>query len=304
MENNFSYNGIISTVKEECRRMTEEINKRYPNIEFLVVEENNTDGITADDIAEFYNYNWTGDKDYMHIPNVTQAQENMKRHVTIIAKDTNETGRDSILAVSTVKHNNNNENEIDPCYPKEGPYFELTGVLANIHNKENNLFGLGRIIYQIGVAATRNYNKKYLDGGDTIVVIDCTNKPSYSSLCRAANNEQCTSGIIGFYTVYDKSKRKMVEAPTLVCKVFSDNNDVLFDAEKKHSMYERYNANRKFASSKTSKKLSRILKETIWKNKKSIPFNQDGIITTYFEIDNPIIDYQIEDVGMANKRKR
>lgn len=309
MEEEFNYQNMISQAKEECAKMTVMIHEKYPNVEFEVLEEDSLDNFTISDIAEFYNINWLGDRDYMHIPDAKQISENLRKHIVIVAKEKGKTGKNAILAISTVKHHTNTQENIDPCYPKEGPYFELTGVLANNENRNRKLLGFGRMIYQIGIASTKQYNEKWSGGGPAIAVIDCTNAPSFNALRKAAIEEQSKSGIIGFYTVYDRLKRKMAEAPTFVCKIFNEDDSIgdsiIYDENYKLSMYDRYNAKSQYASSNTSKKLAKILKETIWKKgTKNITDDADGIVTTYFEVEKPIINFEITNVGKANKRKR
>lgn len=133
-------------------------------------------------IADFYNSNWLGNKDFMHIPNCEQVLENCKRYPIIIAR---EEGKKEILGISAIKYDENDENTMDPYFPEEdAKYFSITGILVK---KETSHRGMGKKIYEIALRGAHEYNKTY-PGTRIMCVIDCRNNHSLRALATAVEN--------------------------------------------------------------------------------------------------------------------
>lgn len=203
-------------------------NKSEEDLEYIVLQ-----GLPKDDpylndpfilyeIAYFYNHNWLGNVDFMHIPNFKQVEENCNNYPVIIAR---EKETKNMIGISTLKYEENSEGIEDPYFPiPNEKYFSITGILTKMGNPHR---GVGKKIYEIALKGYYDFNKVY---GDTSImcVIDCRNKNSLNALHSAAEtlneevDENMVAKVSGYYTVTDKNK-EMVEAPTLVLKVEEDN---------------------------------------------------------------------------------
>jgi len=190
-------------------------------------------------ITEFYNHNWLGNIDFMHIPDFRQTLENCKSYPIIIAR---KNGTDEILGISTIKYDENSEDKIDPYFPEEdAKYFSITGILTR---KNNTHKGIGKKIYEIAIRGAYNYEKEYPDT-KMMCVIDCRNRQSLRALTSAVNRikeEKCVGEgkelpvhILGYYELRSKEEDKILEAPTLVIEIEleariakqTDNNSTL-----------------------------------------------------------------------------
>ena len=174
-------------------------------------------------IADFYNNNWLGNKDFMHIPNFSQVMANYMKHPIIIAR---EQGQDEILAISTIKYDENNPEEIDPYFPDpEAKYFSITGILAKRGTTHK---GMGKKIYEIALRGAHGYSKTY-PGTRIMCVIDCRNAQSLRALSTAVEtinskglvgeNQELPANIVGYYELLNTETGKLEEAPTLVLEV-------------------------------------------------------------------------------------
>lgn len=180
-------------------------------------------------IADFYNNNWLGNKDFMHIPNFSQVMSNYMKYPIIIAR---EEGKDEILAISTIKYDENNPDEIDPYFPDpEAKYFSITGILVK---KGTPHKGMGKKIYEIALRGAHEYNKIY-PGTRIMCVIDCRNSQSLRALSTAVETinenglvgegQELPANIVGYYELVDTETGALEEAPTLVLEVGLDSQN-------------------------------------------------------------------------------
>lgn len=177
-------------------------------------------------IADFYNLNWKGNADFMHIPNYEQVMDNISKYPIIIARE-----RDSedLLAISTIKYDENSPEHFDPYFPfPDAKYFSVTGILTRPHTPYS---GMGKKIYEIALKSAFQYNKQY-PGTRLMFVVDARNHPSLNACSSAVKNinaeeyvgkgQGLPANIIGFYELYSKKyneKNHLAEAPTVVCEV-------------------------------------------------------------------------------------
>lgn len=195
-------------------------------------------------IADFYNENWLGNKDYMHIPNYSQVMSNYMRYPIIIAR---EEGKDEILAISTIKYDENNPDEIDPYFPdEEAKYFSITGILAK---RETTHRGMGKKIYEIALRGAYEYNKHY-PGTRIMCVIDCRNAQSLRALSTAVERinreelvgegQELPANIVGYYELRNSQTGELEEAPTLVLEVgLNSQNKGTADIQDKTLIYSK-----------------------------------------------------------------
>lgn len=193
-------------------------------------------------IADFYNQNWQGNADFVHIPNFNQTLRNCMENPIIIAR---KKGTDEILGVSTIKYGENNKEEIDPYFPEEdAKYFSITGILVK---KDNQDKGVGRKIYEIALKGLCNYERKH-PGHRLMGVIDCRNKHSLMGLAKAVDKlnqsnylekgKELPLNIIGYYELRDKENNELVEAPTLVVEIGLEGQEPKTEIERSTLSYE------------------------------------------------------------------
>lgn len=218
---------ILREFRNECKRVNEENELLNPSNE-VVYEvfqlsdlSENRENIYM--VADFYNKNWQGNMDFMHIPDFEQTLANTRAYPIIIAR---KKGTDEILGISTIKYDENFEESIDPYFPEgDAKYFSITGILT----KRNNTYkGIGKKIYEIALRGAYNYEKHY-PGTRIMCVIDCRNRQSLRALSSAVknirddgflgNNLYLPANVFGYYELRDKEEGKLLEAPTLVMEV-------------------------------------------------------------------------------------
>ena len=216
---------ILDQMNEICKNVNEQMDKnpenslRYEVLQYSDIA-NRYDIVQQ--ITDFYNRNWTGNKDFMHIPDFNQVLYNCSNYPIIIAR---EKGKSDILAISTIKYAENKDEEIDPYFPeKDAKYFSITGILTK---KETKHRGMGKKIYEIALRGAYEFNKKY-PGTRAMCVIDCRNKNSLRALAKAVENinettfngknKELPAEIVGYYELVN-NEMNPIEAPTLVLVV-------------------------------------------------------------------------------------
>lgn len=180
-------------------------------------------------VARFYNQNWLGNIDFMHIPDFYQTAYNCLHYPIIIAREKNE---DEFLGISTIKYDENTKDQLDPYFPEKGArYFSITGILTK---KDNTHKGIGKKIYEIAIRAAYDFEKEY-PGTQIMCVIDCRNRQSLNALASAVENirknntigegKELPAHILGYYELRDKENNQLLEAPTLVMEVGLQEKD-------------------------------------------------------------------------------
>lgn len=218
---------ILKEMSLVCKRVTKEYNEqtKEKDIQFEVLQFSDIarhwDSVMK--VADFYNKNWTQNKDFMHIPDFMQVLENCRRYPVIIAR---EEGKEDILAISTIKYEKNTEEQLDPYFPEPGAnYFSITGILAR---KDSPYKGLGKKIYEIAMLGAHEYAKEY-PGTRLTCVIDCRNRHSLNAVAKAAEairenglvgeGKELNANILGYYELREKENNQLIEAPTLVLEI-------------------------------------------------------------------------------------
>lgn len=224
---------ILKRMYYECERENRRIKEQKPEsklrYEVLQFSDLAQKWDSVYKIADFYNNNWLGNKDFMHIPDFEQVLNNCLNYPIIIAR---EEGKEDILAISAIKYDENTDEFTDPYFPEEDArYFSITGILVN---KDTNYRGMGKKIYEIALKSAYEYNKKY-PGTRIMCVIDCRNKHSLRALATAVENinknesvgknRELPANIIGYYELRDTEHDKLQEAPTLVLEIGLDSKE-------------------------------------------------------------------------------
>lgn len=211
---------------QECERVEKNVkgvNFCIPQCEEIFQDEDQMVQL-INDISNFYNENWLGNKDFMHIPDFDKVLENYLKYPIIIAYRKNDSKRE-ILGISTIKYYQNNNKFINPYYPIENnTHFEVTGVLVK---KASGIRNIGKHIYEIVLESLKRY-QKVLPSFDVIFVADCRNYMSINGARGGAQylrenlHKNVFGELVGFYTV--RNNNSLVEAPTLVAKFNFDDN--------------------------------------------------------------------------------
>lgn len=218
---------ILSKMNQICMEINAENDSKNPDnqvvYEVLQLSDLRNDWDIIHRITMFYNENWTGNRDFMHIPNIMQVLNNCRNYPIILAR---EKGKKEIIGISTIKYSENNENSQDPYFPEQDTsFFSITGILTK---KDNRIKGIGKKIYEIAVRGSYEYEKEY-PGTRLMCVIDCRNKHSLEALAVAIENinnnsnlefrNKLPANIMAYYELKEKKKDELLEAPTLVLEV-------------------------------------------------------------------------------------
>lgn len=218
---------ILRELNKVCKEVNREQRTKNPNskvvYEVLQYSDLALKWCSVYDIADFYNQNWLGNADFMHIPDLRQTLQNCRKYPIIIAR---EEGEDNLLGISTIKYDENTVGHVDPYFPEsDAKYFSITGILTK---KENPHRGIGKKIYEIALRGAYNY-EAYYPGTRIMCVIDCRNNHSLRALSAAVENisdnsvigenMELPANILGYYELRDKKSSLLLEAPTLVMEV-------------------------------------------------------------------------------------
>ena len=270
----------VSKMQEIC----DSINVEHSNIEYVVLQGVGRDDMYAKDpfivhrITDFYNYNWTGNVDFMHIPDFNQVLYNCNKFPIIIARDK---GTKEIMGISTIKYDENTKGTIDPYFPIDGEkFFSITGILTK---KDNPHKGVGKRIYEIAMRGYYEFNKVYHDTR-LLCVIDCRNKNSINAVYSATErinrkrdlDDPLTSRIISYYLVTDEDNN-MLEAPTIV--VETKSSDTYSTLDRPTVEYKRREREQFISLLKTLRSALSNEQEPI------INMDEAGIVS-YYELDD------------------
>lgn len=98
-------------------------------------------------LAYFYDENFLGNKDFIHIPAITQIANNMLKYPVILASRKELDGSNEILGATTIKMENNNSITKNPYFPtKNQNVLSITGVLSkpNVYQGDTKIRGIGK----------------------------------------------------------------------------------------------------------------------------------------------------------------
>lgn len=204
----------------ECAR----VSRRYDNINFCVLQcepyfqnYRNLYQIIKK-ISNFYNENWLGNADYIHIPDVRGVWDNYLKYPIILAYQKIDDYIE-ILGVSTIKYFENKRDYVNPYYPLlNRKFFEITGILVK---QNSDIKNIGKHIYEIVLNGLNKY-QSILPPFDVIFVADCRNYMSINGarggaeFTRLNSNLDIYGELVGLYTL--KKDNELVEAPTFVAR--------------------------------------------------------------------------------------
>lgn len=302
------YNKMIEILNNIC--VEENKKNSNSNVEYEVLQNSFVNECKITDayfVAKFYNENFCGNADFMHIPNFKQTIDNILNYPIILAR---EKESKKILGISILKYFESN-NTIDPYFPIDNAkYFSVTGILTNIENKNLGFYGIGKKIYEISLKGVLDYKK--IDNDIRLMcVIDCRNNHSINALKLATNNlnskfdiPQINSEYVGYYTVEDQNNKNLLEAPTFVIEMKMDNlSEENFDHNKILIKYDNDSKSKEELYSK----IQNTINQNLINDNKIIPtVNIDpecGLVSYYpllnkcYSLNNIIIDTNNTELG-------
>lgn len=173
----------------------------------------------------FYDANYTGNKDFIHIPNIKNILDNIVKYPILLATQKNELGEEDILGASTVKIENNKSISDNPYFPTlNETVLTITGILtkANAVNSNNKrIRGIGKELIKSSIMAA--YNVNTTNKVRLIYEADCRNIHSFNAIVNAVKElkeENLNIGLTidGYYEILNSSG-DLEEAPTFVLEI-------------------------------------------------------------------------------------
>lgn len=242
---------IFKTYIKEMEEKTEKFkNLNQSSVDFKLFQTIRNKDLVRDSIfnlAYFYDLNFTGNKDFMHIPNISNILNNILRYPIMLAVQKDKYGNDEILGTTTVKIENNKEFSDNPYFPtKNEDVLSITGILtkSNAVDKDGNkIKGLGKELFKSAIKGAYNINKE--KNVRLICEVDCRNENSLYSVSKAVKelqeeNLNLEMYLTGYYEIYNFNKN-LTEAPTFILEIDLNNkkqlnkDNIIFDYKHCHS---------------------------------------------------------------------
>lgn len=191
------------------------------------------------ELAYFYDRNFTGNKDFMHIPNIKQIMQNVYKYPVILATQSNGL-EEEIVGATTVKIERNKSILKNPYFPtKDEIVLTITGVLTKQNVVDifgNRVKGIGRELFKSAIRAAYEINKT--ENIRLISEIDCRNQNSLKAISSAVRELQSEGininlSMPGYYEIINM-EGNLTEAPTFIVEVDLnaskqlDNSNILF----------------------------------------------------------------------------
>lgn len=228
---------IFKTYIKEMEEKTEKFTKpNEPSINFNLFQTIRNKDLVRNSIfnlATFYDCNFTGNKDFMHVPNISNILDNILRYPIMLSTQKDIYGNDEILGTTTVKIENNKNISDNPFFPTMNEdVLSITGILTKADALDingNKIRGLGRELFKSAIKGAYNINKEKKIR--LVCEVDCRNKNSLYSVEKAVKELQeeglnLQMFLTGYYEIYD-SNRNLSEAPTFILEVDLNNKKKL-----------------------------------------------------------------------------
>lgn len=228
---------IFKTYIKEMEEKTEKFSKtNESSINFHLFQTIRNKDLVRDSIfnlTNFYDYNFTGNKDFMHIPNISNILDNILRYPIMLSTQKDMYGNDEILGTTTIKIEKNKNISDNPYFPTVNEeILSITGILTKanaIDINGNKIKGLGRELFKSAIKGAYNINKER--SVRLICEIDCRNKNSLYSIEKAVRELQ-EEGLnlqlllTGYYEIYNFNGT-LLEAPTFMLEIDLNNKKEL-----------------------------------------------------------------------------
>lgn len=231
------------------------------------------------ELAYFYDVNFVGNKDFIHIPNISNIVDNTIHYPIILATKKDTLGNEYIIGATTIKMENNNSISSNPYFPtKNENVLSITGILCNMDatfSNGNKITGIGRQLYKTSIKGACEINKN--ENIRLVCEIDCRNRNSLYSISNAVrelNNEgmKVQLEVVGYYEVFDKTNKSLA-APTFVLEVDLSGSKDINHEEK----YFNFNGYKKY-NNELNEGLSEIIKDNTKEYRRFINTKEDNIV--------------------------
>lgn len=212
--------------RKETKKTTKRYIKANPyafNTKFCLLQDMDEKIKHIFELSDFYDKNFTGNKDFIHIPSKKQIIKNIIENPIILAIQQNGL-KPKIVGVTTIKIERNHNIKANPIFPtKDETILTITGVLTK-HNimdvKGKKLRGIGKELYKTAIKGAYELNKK--EKVRLICEIDCRNKNSINAISKAVTelkkDKNIDIFIEGYYEIIDENGH-FTEAPTFIIEV-------------------------------------------------------------------------------------
>lgn len=219
---------VFEKYATEMLKKTKEYNKlNNTNVNFSLAQNiaNKMDIINkVFDLSFFYDKNFVGNKDFMHIPSISQVASNLMHYPILVASKKGYNDLNEILGVATIKFEKNSKLSDNPYFPTcNENVLSITGLLTRNNTFFNlpRIRGIGKELYKSAIRAAFKLNKEKKI--KLICEIDCRNDKSLHAITSAVRDLQSDgfdicSFITGYYVIYNK-KKQLIEAPTFVLEI-------------------------------------------------------------------------------------
>jgi len=217
---------------KEAKKETIQYSNYDSNIKFELLQKRKINIFkNAFILSYFYDQNFTGNKDFMHIPSITQVIQNIVNYPIIIAKKRDEFGKEEIVGATTIKFENNKKYSNNPYFPtKNENVLSITGILSkqNIYGIYGNpIRGIGKHLFKTAIKGAYEIHKN--NKIRLICEIDCRNNNSMNSLRNAIKelqeeNFNISANLVGYYEIL-KHEHELTEAPTFLFEICFGENE-------------------------------------------------------------------------------
>lgn len=230
---------IFKTYIEEMEEKTEEFIKKNPehlDTKFYLFQTIQNKDLVRDmifNLTYFYDMNYTGNKDFIHIPNISNILENILKYPIMIATQKDEYGSEDILGATTVKIENNKSISDNPYFPTSNEtVLTISAVLTKsnaVNSNNKRIKGIGKELIKSSIRAAYNVNKK--NKVRLICEVDCRNMHSFNAVVNAIKelqneNLNVNVAVSGYYEILN-SQGELEEAPTFILEMDLGENKLI-----------------------------------------------------------------------------
>lgn len=291
---------------EEMEEVTEKFkqkNQSADNTKFHLFQSLDNKTRVIDNIfklAYFYDTNFTGNKDFMHIPNIKQITSNYAKYPTVLASQKDMFGNEEIVGVTTVKMERNKSLKDNPFFPTVNEdVLSITGVLTKQNITDNygkRISGIGKELFKAAIKGAYELNKDKKIR--LICEVDCRNKNSLRSVTKATE-ELIEEGInaqifiTGYYEIINQ-ENNLIEAPTFLIEI-----DLNGEKEIDKNLYKKFSYS-DCDSTDLFSSLTNVIKLNTEELQTIITKNGDNKV--YYHMVKPISTLNVElDVGTTSQ---
>lgn len=226
---------------KEMEERTQEFTKNNPNlsdVKFYLFQTIRNRDLLRDmifNLTYFYDTNYTGNKDFIHIPDISTILDNLLKHPIMLATRKDENNTEEILGVCTVKLESSTNISSNPFFPTKN---ENVLIISNILTKidavdrnNNKIRGIGKELFKAAIKAAYELNKT--NKLRLICEVDCRNMQSYNAVSKAVTTLKSEGlkldlAVDGYYEIIDNTG-ELTEAPTFILEIGLNSNRIISD---------------------------------------------------------------------------